>query len=69
MNHAPATFLGVQPGILQLPDVELYVLTAAVGHHPAGSTVSRATLERHGYTVPSLTAEKRQAKEVALVGY
>lgn len=67
--NAPAKFCGVQAGFKHLPDVELYNLTAPVGHHCTGSTVSRQTLERHGYTVPPLTAEQRQAKEMALVGY
>ena len=69
MKLAPATFCGVQAGLKHLPDIELYNLTAPVGHHPVGSTVSRGTLERHGYTVPSLTTEQREAKEMALVGY
>ncbi|MFT3868662.1 MAG: hypothetical protein QM715_09195 [Nibricoccus sp.] len=50
--NTPAVFLGIQPGYKNLPPVELYNLLAPVGHHPAGSTVSRKTLEQHGYSPP-----------------
>lgn len=50
--NTPAVFLGIQPGFKNLPPVELYNLLAPVGHHPAGSTVSRKTLEDHGYLPP-----------------
>ena len=46
---APALFLGIQPGFGDVSAIELYVLLSPVGHHPVGSTVSRQTLERHGY--------------------
>lgn len=46
---APALFLGIQPGFGEVAAIELYVLLSPVGHHPVGSTVSRQTLERHGY--------------------
>jgi hypothetical protein len=46
---APALFIGIQPGFDQQSSIELYVLVSPVGHHPVGSTVSRQTLERHGY--------------------
>ena len=46
---APALFLGIQPGFDNQASIELYVLVSPVGHHPIGSTVSRQTLERHGY--------------------
>ena len=49
---APAEFIGLQPGIQQVPDIELFNLVGPVGPHPAGSTVSRKTLEAHGYSVP-----------------
>ncbi len=49
--NAPAVFLGVQPGFDTHAAIELYVLLSPVGHHPVGSTVSRQTLERHGYTL------------------
>ena len=48
---APAQFLGIQPGFGEVSPIELYVLLSPVGHHPIGSTVSRQTLERHGYNV------------------
>lgn len=53
---APATYVGMQPGFRHIAPVELYNLTLPIGIHPAGSTVSRATLERHGYYVPARTA-------------
>jgi len=56
---APAIFKGVQEGIAHLPAVELYTLTAPVGVHPAGSTVSRGTLERHGYAIDNQRPETR----------
>lgn len=46
---APALFLGIQPGFDNQAAIELYVLVSPVGPHPIGSTVSRQTLERHGY--------------------
>lgn len=48
---APALFLGIQPGFGEAAAIELYVLLSPVGHHPVGSTVSRQTLERHGYNL------------------
>lgn len=48
--NAPAVFLGIQPGFDHHAPIELYVLLSPVGHHPVGSTVSRQTLERHGYS-------------------
>ena len=48
---APALFLGIQPGFGDVSAIELYVLLSPVGHHPIGSTVSRQTLERHGYNL------------------
>lgn len=50
---APATFYGIQDCEGLCPDIELFNLTAAVGVIPAGSTVSRETLERAGFSVPS----------------
>ena len=49
---APATFIGIQDGFGVVPAIELYALTAQVGMHPARSSVSRRTLEAHGYYVP-----------------
>ena len=48
---APASFLGIQDGFGIFPPIALYILQEQVGVHPAGSTVSRQTLERHGYAV------------------
>ena len=53
--NAPAIFLGIQPGFNHLPAIELYNLLAKVGHHPVGSTVSRKTLEDHGYVPPAFS--------------
>jgi len=61
--NAPAIFLGIQPGFNNMPAVELYNLLARVGRHPAGSTVSRKTLEDHGYVPPEFsTAQVVQAR-------
>ena len=49
-QSAPAQFLGIQPGFEGQSAIELYVLLSPVAHHPVGSTVSRQTLERHGYS-------------------
>ncbi|MBK9991914.1 MAG: hypothetical protein IPP19_14620 [Verrucomicrobia bacterium] len=47
--NAPAIYLGLQPGFKHLPPIELYNLLIPVGRHPVGSTVSRKTLEAHGF--------------------
>jgi hypothetical protein len=58
---APAIYRGWQPGNGSVPGFELWNLTAAVGAHPAGSTVSRATLEKAGYRIPpTKTTEARR---------
>jgi hypothetical protein len=57
---APAQYLGLQPGFRHLPAIELYNLLAPVGEHPRGSTVSRQTLEKHGYTLPSRRRLRRR---------
>jgi hypothetical protein len=54
---APATFIGMQEGFGKTPPIELFTLKAPVGEHPAGSTVSRHTLERHGFFVPTTAAQ------------
>lgn len=61
MKPAPAVFVGIQPGFRHLPAIELYNLTEQVGVHPAGSTVSRGTLESHGFFVPALPKNKKAA--------
>ena len=52
LRPAPATFIGIQDGFGITPSVELYNLNAPVGIHPIHSSVSRWTLESHGYYVP-----------------
>ena len=49
--RAPAYFIGWQPVPGGRP-FALYNLTRAIPGHPAGSTVSRLTLEAAGYRVP-----------------
>lgn len=59
---APAFFVGVQEGFQHLPAIEIYNLTAQLGDVPAGSTVSRATLEDAGFYLPALRVrEARRA--------
>jgi hypothetical protein len=60
MKPAPAFFVGIQEGWGHLPSIELYNLTEDVGIHPAGSTVSRQTLEQHGYSVPPVPSSALQ---------
>ena len=50
----PAVYIGTQPGFRNIPAIELYNLLQPVGEHPPGSTVSRNTLERHGWVVPKV---------------
>lgn len=50
---APAAFIGVQSGLDEgMESIDLFTLTGPVGEHPVDSTVSRQTLEKHGYHVP-----------------
>lgn len=49
---APAYFIGVQSGFDGAGSIDLFTLTRPVGEHPVDSTVSRQTLEKHGYHVP-----------------
>lgn len=52
-GEAPAEFRGVQEtGLHDFPPFELYDLTENIPGHPKGSTVSRQTLEKAGYSVP-----------------
>lgn len=60
---APAEFVGIQEGIGKIPSFELYNLTADIPGHPAGSTVSRETLEKAGFEVPK---QAKQAKQAAV---
>jgi hypothetical protein len=50
--NTPAVYLGTQPGYKHQPPIELYNLLIQVGCHPVGSTVSRKTLENHGFNLP-----------------
>ncbi len=52
---APAVYQGFQEGTGKIPGFELYNLTEDIEGHPAGSTVSRQTLEQAGFTVPPQT--------------
>jgi len=58
---APAVFIGLQRGYRGVPELELFNLLSPVGRHPEGSTVSRQTLEAHGYVVPSLNRFSQSA--------
>lgn len=66
----PAEFIGVQCGFGEEYDsFELFTLNQPVGDHPVDSTVSRQTLESHGYFVPSraeLLLNMRRRPERAL---
>lgn len=46
-------FVFIQPGVFEMPDSPMYDLTVDIAGHPAGSTVSRRTLEELGYTLPN----------------
>ncbi len=50
---APAVFIGTQSGFGIMPDMDLFNLTRDIEGHPEGSTVSRQTLEAHGFLVPT----------------
>jgi hypothetical protein len=60
-----AVFLGIQPGFKNQPAIELYTLLAPVGHHPTGSTVSRKTLEDHGYLLPRFPQSEANPQELS----
>ena len=49
---APAVFIGVQEGFGGVPSFRCYNLTAQMGEHPPGSTVSEQTLLAMGYQLP-----------------
>jgi len=55
----PAIYVGLQAGFRKQPPIELYNLVAPVGNHPAGSTVSRQTLEKHGVNFPPAPAPRK----------
>jgi hypothetical protein len=57
ITRLPAVYIGTQRGFRSIPSLELYNLLAPLGEHPVGSTVSRGTLEKHGWQV--LAARKR----------
>jgi hypothetical protein len=58
----PVKFLGIQQGFGGLPAMELYTLLEPLGDHPAGSTVSRRTLEQHGATAVRVDWRQAAAK-------
>ena len=66
---APAIYAGIQEGYGHMPAIELYTLQAPVGEHPAGSTVSRLTLEQHGYVLgprrPSQKSPRKLGRKIA----
>ena len=45
----PAKLIGIQRGIADIPDFELYNLEADIPGHPVGSTVSKNTILEAGY--------------------
>lgn len=57
---APADFIGIQEGTGRIPGFELYNLTQDIPGHPAGSTVSRETLESAGYKLPKKPKPAKQ---------
>jgi hypothetical protein len=59
---APAIYIGTLNGFRELPPIDLFNLLAPVGEHPAGSTVSRRTLERHGFAVPRDPSDQPNAR-------
>ncbi len=58
---APATYHAFQEGIEGIPGFELWNLTSDIPGHPAGSTVSRRTLEAAGYEVPPAPIKPMEA--------
>jgi hypothetical protein len=54
-----AIYIGTMPGFQNLPAIELYNLLVPVGVHPVGSTVSRTTLEKHGFRVTIAATTER----------
>lgn len=56
---APAIFIGVQKGFGAIQDFRCYNLTAPVGPHPIGSTLSEHTLVAMGFTLPDAVQVKR----------
>jgi hypothetical protein len=42
-----AEYCGLQENLPGLPSIELWTLRKPLGHHPKGSTVTRATMERY----------------------
>lgn len=50
---APAVYAGWQPGTVHYPGFEIWTLTKDIAGHPAGSSVSRQTLELAGFACPA----------------
>ena len=63
LANPSAIYIGTMPGFGTLPPLDLYNLLVQVGDHPVGSTVSRATLERHGVPVPVILARSFDGSE------
>ncbi len=53
--QAPAVYCGWQKGTALIPGFEVWTLLRDIEGHPAGSSVSRQTLELAGYWYPPVT--------------
>ncbi len=53
--QAPAVYCGWQKGTALIPGFEVWILVRDIEGHPAGSSVSRQTLELAGYWCPPVT--------------
>ena len=60
MEQPIATYRGFQEGFGSRPGIELWNLVRPLGEHPAGSTLSRQTIESLGGRLP--TAEEGKAE-------
>ncbi len=61
MNHPTiqAIYNGMQEGA---EPFELWTILEALGEHPALSSVSRRTIEEHGYTPERITREEYEGR-------
>ena len=59
-----AAFLGIQQGLKPGKSFELWNLLQAIPGHPAGSTVSRQTIEGAGYQLPRRTMPEDLLREM-----
>lgn len=53
VGNMEVIFMFIQPGVFEFPDSPMYDLTVDIPGHPAGSTVTRKTLEDNGFTLPN----------------